>query len=218
MPKENFVLVSLNESKTKELAQAISNESCRKILDYLAENHDATESDLSKLLSIPISTVHYNMRILLAGGLVSAKEFHYSEKGKEVLHYHLANKYIIIAPKTTRGIKEKLKNLFSVFLLAVAGAGLISLYEHFLKSNNIAALQTFNNQEAISRTADVAEGAVAEAAKAAVEKAPETVTAVQGAVASEQNIALWFLLGSLFVIILIAIIEIIRSRKNNSAY
>ncbi len=60
MAKEKFVLVSLKEDKAKELAQVISNESCRKILDYLAEKQDATESDLASKLGIPISTIHYN--------------------------------------------------------------------------------------------------------------------------------------------------------------
>ena len=67
MAKEKFVLVSLKEDKAKELAQVISNESCRKILDYLADKQDATESDLASKLGIPISTVHYNMKHLLAG-------------------------------------------------------------------------------------------------------------------------------------------------------
>lgn len=101
MSKEKFVLVSLKEDKAKELAKVIANESCRRILDYLAENNDATETQLAEKLSFPISTVHYNLKHLLAGGLITADEYHYSEKGKEVNHYKLANKYIIIAPKTT---------------------------------------------------------------------------------------------------------------------
>ena len=105
MAKKSFLLVSLKENKAKELAQAIANESCRKILDYLADKEDATETEISSKLNIPISTVHYNLKQLLAGSLVVVDEFHYSEKGKEVNHYKLANKYIIIAPKTTYGIK-----------------------------------------------------------------------------------------------------------------
>ena len=49
MVKEKFLLVSLNESKSKDLAQAISNESCRKILDYLADK-EASESELAEKL------------------------------------------------------------------------------------------------------------------------------------------------------------------------
>ena len=116
MVKEKFLLVSLNESKSKQLAQAISNESCRKILDYLADK-EASESELASKLNIPISTVHYNLQQLQKGGLVVVEEYHYSEKGKEINHYKLANKYIIIAPKSTYGIKERLKSVLPVALL-----------------------------------------------------------------------------------------------------
>ena len=76
--KEKFLLVSLSENKAKQLAQVISNETCRKILDYLADK-DATESELSEKLDIPISTVHYNLHQLQKGSLVVVEEYHYSE-------------------------------------------------------------------------------------------------------------------------------------------
>ena len=69
MAKEKFLLVSLSENKAKQLSQAISNESCRKILDYLADK-EATESELAKKLEIPISTVHYNLQQLQKAGLI----------------------------------------------------------------------------------------------------------------------------------------------------
>src|SRR3989344_3588410 len=110
MAKEKFLLVSLKEDKAKKLAQVISNDTSRKILDYLAEK-EATESDLAKTLEVPISTIHYNLKALMDAGIIEVEEFHYSQKGKEVNHYKLANKYIIIAPKGTYGIKEKLKSI-----------------------------------------------------------------------------------------------------------
>ena len=54
MTKQSFLLVSLKEDKAKELAQVIANESCRKILDYLSEKQDTTETELAKKLSFPI--------------------------------------------------------------------------------------------------------------------------------------------------------------------
>src|SRR3989338_9698502 len=116
MPKQSFLLVSLQEEKAKELATVISNDSCRKILDFLSEVDDATETEIAKKLNIPLSTVHYNLQHLIKAGIVATEEFHYSEKGKEVNHYKLANKYIIIAPKSTFGIKEKLKTILPVAL------------------------------------------------------------------------------------------------------
>ena len=53
MAKQSFLLVSLQEDKAKKLAQVVSNESCRKILDYLAEK-ESTETELAKNLQLPI--------------------------------------------------------------------------------------------------------------------------------------------------------------------
>ena len=73
--KETFLMVSLEEDKAKKLAQVLSNDTSRKILDHLS-NKKATETELSKELNLPISTVHYNLRHLLASRLVEAGEFH----------------------------------------------------------------------------------------------------------------------------------------------
>ena len=101
MAKQSFLLVSLQEDKAKKLAQVVTNDSCRKILDYLADK-EATETDLAEKLGLPMSTVHYNLSQLVGTGLIIADEFHYSKKGKEISHYKLANKYIIIAPKSKK--------------------------------------------------------------------------------------------------------------------
>ena len=61
MAKKSFLLVSLKENKAKKLAEVISNKTCRKMLDYLAEKKHVTESEIAKELKIPISTVHYNL-------------------------------------------------------------------------------------------------------------------------------------------------------------
>ena len=115
MAKKNFLLLSLEDSKTKKIANIVSNDSCRKILDYLSANK-ATESELASKLSIPISTIHYNLQQLMDSGLIIADEYHYSEKGREVYHYKLANKYIIITPKKTFGIGER-KSSNNVYVL-----------------------------------------------------------------------------------------------------
>ena len=42
--EETFILLSLEEQQSKELAQVISNETARKILDYLGKKNEASES------------------------------------------------------------------------------------------------------------------------------------------------------------------------------
>src|SRR3989339_689756 len=98
MVNEKFLMISLEEDKSKELAQIISNPTARKLLDFLSEK-DYCESDIAKKLNLPISTVHYNIQALLKNNLVEEKDFVWSEKGKKVNLYGLANKLIIIAPK-----------------------------------------------------------------------------------------------------------------------
>lgn len=230
MAKQSFLLVSLKDDKAKELAQVLSNGSCRKILDYLSEKEDSTETEISKHLNLPISTVHYNLQHLLKAGIIEVEEFHYSEKGKEVNHYKLANKYIIIAPKTTYGIKEKLRSILPVSLLALVGAGFIQMYTHYFTPSarimNAApsSMVKIAEESAKAIAQPMMEAAVSQApmvesmmgtaadqgARAVMEKAPEVIVNVTQ---SEANLALWFLFGSLFVIILLIIFELIKAKK-----
>jgi len=245
MTNKNFLLLSLEDSKTKKIANVVSNESCRKILDYLSKK-EATESELSEKLQIPISTVHYNLQQLMETGLINTEEFHYSEKGREVLHYKLANKYIIIAPKSTYGIKEKLKSILPVGLIAVGAAGLIQLFSKYLpkttfKTQELVGMKTSVIEEALDTvpkqildtTPAIAERAVegveAAGAKVAAVATEEIIPAVQENVTTvaekvveeiptriiektpvivektievaQQNIALWFLIGALFALV-----------------
>ena len=119
MPKQNFLLVSLEESQSKQLAEVLSNDTSRKIIDYLSENEDATESDIAKELNIPLPTVHYNLQKLKEAQLVTVDEFHYSKKGREVDHYKLANKYVIITPKAIKGIKSITNALKSILPVSI---------------------------------------------------------------------------------------------------
>lgn len=212
MAKEKFLLVSLNETKSKKLAQAISNESCRKILDYLAD-HEATESELAEKLDIPISTVHYNLKQLQKGGLVAADEFHYSEKGKEINHYKLANKYIIIAPKSTYGIKEKLKSVLPVALIAAVGAGFIQLFRENMFSS-VEMTSGVRMLEEAAMEAAPAVDAVAGTSAVAADAAPKAAEMVaQTSVFS--NIALWFFIGAVVALLIYLLIDWIRNRKSS---
>lgn len=184
MPKESFLLVSLKEDKSRKLAKVLSNESCRKILDYLTAK-EATETELAKKLALPISTVHYNLKHLFEAGLVVVEEFHYSAKGKEVNHYKLANKYIIIAPKSTFGIKERLRSVFPVALIVGASAFVIQLVRM-----STGKVGTFGAQK------ELAEGVVTTAGPAA-----------------QASPVWWFLAGALFTIVVFLILDWIKTRR-----
>jgi len=203
MSKKNFILLSMEDDKIRKISNIISNDSCRKILDYLA-NKEATESELAETLQIPISTVHYNLQQLVGTGLVSADEYHYSPKGKEVNHYRLANKYIIIAPKKTYGIKEKLRSILPVALIAAGAAGIIQLVQKFPQQGTFAA------QEAAMKSV-AADREIASSAPAMAQVA-DTVQIVVSPL--WKNIALWFLIGAVFALLVYFIISWYRKDRD----
>jgi len=202
MAKEKFILVSLKEEESKQLAQVMANDTARKILDHLADK-ESTESELAEKLAIPISTVHYNLQALVKGKLVEAEEFHYSEKGKEVLHYKLANKYIIIAPKSTFGIKEKLRSILPVLLIGVFGSLGLYFYKPF--------------QETIPTAAPMMAKAAPEAAMMAADSfaatAPASVSVPSFWQILIQEPALWFLVGCILTAALIFVGEYIQYKR-----
>jgi DNA-binding transcriptional ArsR family regulator len=207
--KESFVLVSLKENKAKQLAQVIANDSCRKILDYLAEK-EATESELSKYLNIPISTVHYNLQQLQTSGLIAAEEFHYSEKGKEVNHYKLVNKYVIIAPKSIFGLKEKLKSILPVVLIIGAAAGFMQLLfkRAVFGAKLTAPIMETALENAVPQAAGLAADAAPKAAEYAVEETISTIAQTQAI----HSFVLWFVIGTLSSLAVYLLIDWLRKR------
>jgi len=202
MAKKNFILLSMEDDKIKKISNVISNESCRKILDFLAER-EAAESEIASKLSIPISTVHYNLKQLMETGLVSADEYHYSAKGKEVSHYRLANKYIIIAPKNTRGIKEKLKSILPVLLIVSGAALVIQLVSKYFSGNYIMSAKESASSAGFARTASatmIQQNAI---------QAAQTISPYA-------NISLWFLAGAIFALLVYFIVGLIRKNQGDS--
>ena len=213
------------EEESKKLAQIITNDTSRKILNSLAEK-DSTESELSKDLGIPISTIHYNLQALLKTRLVEADEFHYSRKGKEILHYRLANKYIIISPKPMKGIKNKLRSILPVSLLALVSSGIlftISLIKKPLA--NAAVFSSLAKSEAETMTArslaDTAPKAVSDVAVLAQDTMTNSFSNTSDAIIQQSSIwqqfihnpASWFLFGCIFTILLILFLEYLSYKK-----
>lgn len=224
MAKESFLLVSLKGNKAKKLAQVISNKTSRKILDYLAENKKSTESELAKELFIPISTVHYNLKQLVDARLVKADEFHYSEKGKEVNHYTLTNKYIIIAPdSTTPGIRDRIKSILPVGLITLATAGVLQIISKSFSSNFVskgaqlpdAVLQTGVERMVLEEVAEDIGISAASSILASSSNLSAAAPAAQLPVVqpASMNFVVWFLIGAMFVILLFLFIEWVKSRR-----
>lgn len=197
-------MVSLEEEQATQLAEVLSNATSRKIINYLAEQEDATETQISDVLQLPLSTVHYNLQKLKESQLVAVEEFHYSKKGREVDHYKLANKYVIITPKPVRGIKTQLRSILPVGLGVLVASGIIYLADQLINRGvETSALM----MEVLPQDAG---GALI--AKGAAEIAPEIAPQIVRQAAS-MHPALWFLIGGVAAIALFFVINVWRLRK-----
>ncbi|OGY44632.1 MAG: hypothetical protein A2729_03565 [Candidatus Buchananbacteria bacterium RIFCSPHIGHO2_01_FULL_39_14] len=188
MSENHFLLVDLNDPKTKKLAETITSDTSRKILNSLAEK-DASETTLAEKLNIPLSTVHYHLEKLKEAGLVIIEEFHYSKKGREINQYKLAKKYILIAPHSVENTWEKIKDLLPLVCAAIA------------MSATIKAIQWWNNTLA-QATDTFAQETAESLPKAAMMKATPALTDTLSTTTttSPPDLALWFFLGSLAII------------------
>ncbi|QQG38881.1 MAG: helix-turn-helix transcriptional regulator [Candidatus Woesearchaeota archaeon] len=200
MSKGKFLLLNLEEEQTKQLSEMLSNTTSRKIMNFLADKEHAAESEISKALSIPISTTHYNLQKLKQSGLVSVEEFHYSKKGKEIDHYKLANKYVIIAPKSVKGITSQLSKILPAFI----GLGIISLLiefkTKFLEKTSLAGTE-------LGQTIISEKSAIAQSLPSA-----QIAEQARDLTSSEPNIALWFFIGGLVVIFLYLLVDYFRKK------
>lgn len=206
---EKFLLVSLDEQKSKELAEVISNKTSRKILGYLSEN-EGTSSEISRVLEIPLSTVEYNINNLVKTGLVESDEFSWSPKGRKSDIYKVIKKYIVIAPGKSSELREALKKVLPIGLFGLVIGGVL---EFFSRSKTLKVPLT---KETITKTITtptieraVEEGAIASSTQVADSVAPVTaevsepiitVTSqvseiVKDVVIPNPHYGLWFLLG-----------------------
>ncbi len=202
MTAEKFILVSLEDKKAKELANVISNDTSRKILDFLSDR-SSTEGEIAKKLNLPASTVHYNVQNLLKQNLIEVRNFYWSEKGNKVLVYTVSKKLIVIAPKNMR-IKTRLKDLIPVSLAVVVATAIIHFFTEFTKKidyfGEAPKEQLMMASQGVMENSDLIVGTSARSVISATEF-------------SEPNYALWFFFGSVFVIIVGFLINYLMLRK-----
>ncbi|MBS3172530.1 helix-turn-helix domain-containing protein [Candidatus Woesearchaeota archaeon] len=187
MSDEPFILLSMKDSKN--IANAISNETSQKIIAYLAEHNEATESELSEKLKVPLPTIHYNIAQLKEANLVKSKEFFWSKKGKKMRVLTLAKKYIIISPDDSKTTLDKLKGMLPITLITVLISAFIKLYQESYLTSNIS------------------QGLVQQDYAQEMLKVPAVASET---IATQPNYALWFLFGGLFVILGITLFNLFR--------
>ncbi|MBT3416800.1 helix-turn-helix domain-containing protein [Candidatus Woesearchaeota archaeon] len=180
MDENTFMLVSMKDSKS--VADALSNKTAQKILKYLTENKESTESELAEKLEIPLPTVHYNIKQLRNAKLIKSKEFFWSKKGKKMKIFTIAKKFIIISPDSSERTLSKLKNILPVTLLSFIGAGAI----HFYQTSKQGAMDIIASDIPAMKIVPMA-------GKSAASECVAPIT-------QEPNLALWFLAGALIAI------------------
>ena len=85
MKDDKFILMGLDDERSRDIADVLSNSTCKKIIDYLSEIKEASEKDISDALEIPLNTAEYNLNKLIKAGLVEkAKNFFWSVKGRKI--------------------------------------------------------------------------------------------------------------------------------------
>lgn len=100
----NYLMLDLNDPRSNAIAEILSNKTAKRIVGLLVEK-ELSQTELSQQLKLPASTVDYNMKKLVASGLVEQTRALWSSKGKKVPVYRVSEKKIVISPKTmTRGV------------------------------------------------------------------------------------------------------------------
>jgi predicted transcriptional regulator len=212
MAQKNFILMSLEDKETKKIANVVSNDSCKKILDYLAEKDKAIESDIAKELNIPISTAHYNLKQLMEVGLVISDEFHYSSKGKEVRHYTLANKYIIITPNKVNNIKDIIKNIMPAFIISTIFSTILYLASRFSINQDSSFARSVAEPEMLAYDSNMPSLAM-KSVDSGMGLSSEGSSAFYNNLFYDPNIAVWFLSGAIFTTCIYVIIRWIKKNK-----
>jgi len=194
--EDKFVLVLLSDKKSKKIAEIISNETARKILDYLGEKNKISPIELSKKLNVPISTITYNLKLLSEHGLIVKEDEVWSDKGRKVSLYSIAKKMILIVPKGFDW-KNSLKKILPVFLLGTLATVGTWIYEKFYLVSRAVVTEDY----AILADEEVTKEILLES--------------TNDAISLTQNTNYWpYVLGvTLFITLIILITELWRNRK-----
>jgi len=154
---DKFILMGLDDERSKKVAGILGNKTCKKIIDHLTEAKEASEKDISEALGIPINTTEYNLKKLLETGLVEkTKNFFWSKKGKKIPMYKLAKKHIVISPKSRPNLTALKTILPLIAAVVVINLLVISFLfpqqeqEEINKFNSLSELNNFLKKNTVS--------------------------------------------------------------------
>ena len=206
---EKLLILPLNDKNSKKISQIISNDTARNILEAVA-SEPLSASEIAEKLSSPLSTVQYNLEKLNNAGLVRVERTKYSEKMKPVKIYAPQRKFVVIVPEkmNRKDVIAALKRYLTVIFFAVAGSGVIEFLTMKMK------------------------GPIGEVTRSIPEKGlpvpipspvhtpmpmapPEGLLDIDTVLGFDffAHPGLWFLFGSLFVILVLFLIDYLGRKK-----
>jgi len=211
---EKLLILPLNDKNSKEISQIISNDTARNILEAIA-SEQLSASEIAEKLSIPLTTVQYNLDKLNNAGLVKVERTKYSEKMKHVKIYAPQRKFVVIVPEKAdrKNVIAALKRYLTVIFFAVVGSGIIEFFTAMRMEGPIGE---------VTRSVIPEEGGRPLGPVPAPTPMPEIVPSPMPASKGIgldlgfdifAHPGLWFLFGSIFVISLIFLIDYIGKKR-----
>ncbi|MBN1175289.1 winged helix-turn-helix transcriptional regulator [Candidatus Woesearchaeota archaeon] len=163
-------IIELNDASS--LAKIISSKTAQEIIKFIGDNEKCTATDIKEKLNLPASTVHYNLKALIDSKIIDDSEFSYSSKGKQVIHYSLTNKILIIVPQK-QNISAQLK-AFIPGLLTVGGIIGLSLIIKLFKNGSSKLVLSESSSDLMVATMN--EAGLAKAAPMMADMSVQSIT------------------------------------------
>ncbi len=202
---KNVEIISL--SNARDFAKTISNESAQNILEFITSHKGCSASQIASGLKIPASTAHYHLQALLKAKIITNEEFHYSAKGREVAHYLIAKKVIIIVPENIgqeNSFVLQLKALLpGTLIVAIIAIGL------GLKKFLIGGFGSFAGGNFAKASIDSAQPLAFESTRY-VDQAPQILAPAS----NEPNFLLGLILGAAVIILASALYAFAKTKLN----
>ena len=117
---EKVLILPLNED-SKKITQALSNEKSLKILELLAQD-PMSATEIASSLSMPLTTIKYNLDGLIDSDLIHVKDTKWSKKGRQIKIYEPVQKLIVVVPGSSNKDRSSIMGMLKKYLGMVAGA------------------------------------------------------------------------------------------------
>jgi DNA-binding transcriptional ArsR family regulator len=116
---DDVVVIQPGDERAQKIARAMASQTANAVIQAFGGG-PLTSSEVARLMKIPITTASYHIENLLDAGLLEVTETRWSEKGREVKVYALANQVLIIAPPVSdlRSVLQKYATLFGLLVFA----------------------------------------------------------------------------------------------------